>query len=640
MGSQPLIQRQPSAPSLPPAPPPRDTTAPGTDPDADARASQAEYAKYLANLAQKYDGSITSNNVGADGTAVSAAQAKVAAAQAAYDQALAAANASTAGATSPTGSINGPVVRGLPPGAPPAVGPVGAPPAVPPDGAPPAAPGSSQILTDPRLPQLNAARDAAKAALDAANAELATAQTTRDPGIFSQPGTRVDAPADVTAQTVAPSSLDFNAGLVAQQIGPQQQVQAQSVGPVAGVSAQHIATPGGVTAGTVTAERIAESAIDPRSISDISLSGTVGRNAQLTALQQLQQAAEGKVPSAAEWLMQKGIDENVGTAMGLAASLQGRNAGQALRSGQVAAKDAIAKSAADMAALRAREQADARTAFATLGTAISETDYKALASNQTKSLTVAVTNLQAKIDVLKTNAANALAAGQSNQAASLQAAIATMTAQVEVAKANASNALAADTSTMIARLDASKADAANALTASIQNQQSELTRLMANQRAELEAGRANQADALAAEIQRTQQSLQASMANQSAMLDAAKATASNALTAGTESAKLQQLNQQFNASQQLDVNKTNANLDFETQRANEAIRMALLGMGSSALGTSAGVQNGAPPPDDPLWLDLTKAGLIVGGTVLGGVLGGPPGAVAGGTAGAGAAKAI
>ncbi|HET7036590.1 MAG TPA: hypothetical protein VFI42_12980 [Thermomicrobiaceae bacterium] len=423
-----------------------------------------------------------------------------------------------------------------------------------------------------------------KAAADAA----ATAYSNSiDPRVLSQTASKVNAPADVAATTVTPPSLDFDAGLVAEQIGPGQQVTAQSVGQPTGVTAKQIAAPTGVGAMQLSAGSMGGASINPDAIRDISLDGTVGRNAQLGVLSQLQDAAAGKAPSAAEWLLRKGIDENAATAYSLAASLQGRNTGGALRAGTIAARDAIAKSSADVAALRAKEMADARQAVASLGTAITETDYKAMASNQTKDLTVNVQNLQAEIETQKANLDAATRIGLGNQAADIQAKIATLQAQVDVAKTNATNSLTADIATMTARLDASKADAANKLQADITNANNELTRLRSNQQAALEAGEHNQADALQAEIARTTQALEAAKANQTALLEAAKATASNQLTAATETAKLDQANNQFNATQTLDVTKT----DADAAARNAALELAYKQLAATALGTAAGNQN-------------------------------------------------
>jgi hypothetical protein len=554
-----------------------------------------DYAAMLAQQAKDYQ-DIVPQQVGVDAAAVGAAQSKYDAAKIAYDAAVAKEMAGGGANSANTGAmgtrmdpVTGQVVAGRGP--------------------------SPEVA-------------AAKAALDAARVDLNTARTTIDPRNLSGPAQTVTAPADVTTTTIADKvpAIDFNAGLVAQQIAPGQQVTAQGVAQPQGVSAQQISTPGGISATQVAAERIAGASINPNSIANIDTSTSVGRQAQLGVLSQLQDAAAGKTPSAAEWLLRKGIDENVGTAYGLAASLQGRNTGGALRAGQIAARDAIAKSSADMAALRAKEQADARQAVATLGTAISETDYKAAASNQTKDLTVSVENLRAEIEKQKANADNALRAGMANQAADIQAKIATLQSQVEVAKANASNSLTADIATMTAKLDASKADAANNLAAQITNANNELTRLTANQSAALTAGRANQADSLAAEIARTQQQLDAARADQSAMLEAAKATASNQLSAATDTAKLAQQNSQFNAGQNLDISKTNTSNQLEIDKANEAIRLAieheaLAGLGASA--SAAGAEADRQTKADAQWSAFLGSILEGGGKVAAAAAGKP-----------------
>jgi hypothetical protein len=175
------------------------------------------------------------------------------------------------------------------------------------------------------------------------------------------------------------------------------------------------------------------------------------------ALSKVKLAAEGSAPSAAQALLQKGVDEAAGNARGLAASLQGRNPGMALRSGEQFAQGAYAQSAADMAALRASEIATARGQYG---------DFtKGLNTNHI-------------------------------QQAGLQ-----LGADVDVSKATPATHLQADISNQITRLDASKAEAANFLQANIVNVQNELTRLISNRDAALQAGMPPQANNLTSQIE-------------------------------------------------------------------------------------------------------------------------------------------
>lgn len=84
------------------------------------------------------------------------------------------------------------------------------------------------------------------------------------------------------------------------------------------------------------------------------------RGIDLDTISRLRDAEAGKVPSAAEELLRKAGDQNARQALGLASTLGGANPGMALRSGLAAFSDAGARSAADLAALRANEQATAR----------------------------------------------------------------------------------------------------------------------------------------------------------------------------------------------------------------------------------------------------------------------------------------
>lgn len=88
------------------------------------------------------------------------------------------------------------------------------------------------------------------------------------------------------------------------------------------------------------------------------------RGMDMDTIARLRAAEEGKTPSAAEALMRKAIDQNAGSALGIAATTGGFNPGFAMRAGLTAAADTGAKSAADIAALRASEMDAARRVLA------------------------------------------------------------------------------------------------------------------------------------------------------------------------------------------------------------------------------------------------------------------------------------
>lgn len=98
------------------------------------------------------------------------------------------------------------------------------------------------------------------------------------------------------------------------------------------------------------------------------------RGLDLDTIHRLQDAASGKVPSAAEALARKQTDENASQSLGLAATFSGSNPGMALREGLSAYGNAGAKTAADIAALRANEMATARGQLAAATGGIYGTD--------------------------------------------------------------------------------------------------------------------------------------------------------------------------------------------------------------------------------------------------------------------------
>lgn len=439
-----------------------------------------------------------------------------------------------------------------------------------------AAVGSAQANYQASVSTLSAARSSLTQAtatdptggrtLNAGPAQAYTAPTTGPAATYQAP--------QATAIGYTPAQSAYGP-LVQGGTATAQQVTAQQIAAPGDITAQQIGMPGGVSAGHVTAERIGMDQVGSAGAGQIAATlagrqtiapaGSVtadqidrqllerqnadaSRAEFMDALAKIKIAAEGGAPSAAEALMRKGIDEAVGAQHGLAASLQGRNPGVALRTASIGAKDAIAKSAADMAALRAGEQATARGQFgefakglnandiqtaglqlgadvdinkanqsaklgadtATLGAktqtnvaqlgadvAITQTNVdnllKAAQSNQTTELQSSIANLNARLDVLKSNQAAALQAGMANQAADLQAQIVTLQESVKVATANASNAL----------------------TARIETTRQQLDVLKSNQAAALRAGEVNAANDLQAQIATMTNNLNAAISNQS-----------------------------------------------------------------------------------------------------------------------------
>lgn len=150
------------------------------------------------------------------------------------------------------------------------------------------------------------------------------------------------------------------------------------------------------------------------------------------ALAYLDTAARGAAPSAAEQLMRSGIDEAQRSALGRAATLQGSNPGMALRAGLSAGTDAVTKSAADAAALRATEMAGARDRLATAASDYYGQDLKRQQGNQDatntyKALqdhyTLGLGNLSAQTAVAPLSAAQAAQALQIQNSAANSAGV-------------------------------------------------------------------------------------------------------------------------------------------------------------------------------------------------------------------------
>lgn len=346
----------------------------------------------------------------------------------------------------------------------------------------------------------------------------------------------IAAPPIVNAPPPAtPPSLDFATGLTTPQItstptaGAIPVVNAPTLGPGMSISA------GSAGGGSVTAQNIDPNAATATPVGDVSANG-VGRDAETTALGQLNDIATGKTKTAADWLLQKGVDENVGAAYGLAASLQGRNPGVALRAGLGSAQTAIAKSAADIGAQKAQEQQQAMKDYATLGTSIAGQDLQAAMSNQSKDLQLSVTQMQAKIDILKANQASQLSAGEATLASQTAAQIATLQSQTAVATAQLQASTARDIANQTAQLDASKANAANQvatqiaeLQAQVQIQTANLNAAVQTQDTQAQVDATKQVAVYQGQIQLLQQ-------QQDQLYQAAKDNAANKITVDTTNA--------------------------------------------------------------------------------------------------------
>jgi len=352
-----------------------------------------------------------------------------------------------------------------------------------------------------------------------------------DPGTVTPgqatPGVAATAPVITAPGAVSAPSLDFNTGLTAPQItatptaGTVPVVSAPQLGPAPTVSA------GSVGGGSVSAQNIDPSAATATPVADVSAQG-VGRDAETQGLDYLKGVAEGTTTTAADKLLQKGVDENVGAAYGLAASLQGRNPGQALRQGLTSARTAVAKSSADVAAQKAQEQQTAMQQYATLGTSIAGQDLQAAMSNQSKDLQLSVTQMQAKIDVLKANQASQLSAGEATLASQTQAQIATLQSQTNVAIAQLQTSTARDIANQTAQLDASKANAANTIAVNIATLQAQVQVEEANLQAATSTQNTQaQIDAQKA-ITQYQGQLDLLKQQQDQLYDAAKTNAANA----------------------------------------------------------------------------------------------------------------
>jgi hypothetical protein len=444
----------------------------------------------------------------------------------------------------------------------------------PPPGAPPALPPPG-MTPQQYLAQLQQAVSTAQAKLD----------TSIDPRLL------VGAPPQVTATTINPTPIGPAPQTTAAQVDP------NSLPTVSGGNYSYnpyMINPGSIpdavagSAGgaSVTAKMIDPTGlqINPGDVPDIDISGSVGRQAQLKALGLAQTAAEGNAPSAAQILLQQGIDSGVGSAYGLAASTQGRNPGEALRQGVTSAADLTLKGAAQSAALRATEMADARGLFGTIASQIAAGDIQVAQSNQTKNLQVAITNLNDKIDILKANQQADLQAGIATASNATAASIANLQAQTQVSIANLNKSVAIDIANQTAANDASKSAAANALAAATTDAVNRVNIISQNLRNAQDANDVNAANQLQVQLEQSRQALAAAQANQTALLDASKTNATN-----------QTNNNQFNAGAIRTVDLANQDAGLTQQQINNSMQLGLSGQAfnAAALGLQTQAQYAA-----------------------------------------------
>lgn len=426
------------------------------------------------------------------------------------------------------------------------IGPNGVPVAAPP-------PPPPQLQPNPNNdPAIMASNQAAQGAYNRALAEWKAAPPqTQGPSIYGGPASSMEAAQSMGAPQIDTSALSARAlAIKPQAIAAPGAITAPDISGAPGAKAQQIRQPGAITTEQVGAQQI----------------GPVGLGADATANKQSQDAAQamlkgaaaGTAPSAAEALLRKGIDENEGAALGMAATLQGSRPGLALRTGLQASRAAVAKSAADMAALRANEQATGRQQYAEATTSARGQDIQA-----------ASTNLQAQVDTLKANQQAALAAGNANAANALQAQIQTLQSQLDASKANQQAALQATLATQSTQADLTKANAANQLQAQIVSMQQQIEVAKQNAANALAAGQSNQAAALQAQIATMNSQLDALKANQAAALSTATVNAGLTQQANQTNATLAQNQSQFGATQQLAAAKANQEAALTVDQKNQ-----------------------------------------------------------------------
>jgi hypothetical protein len=418
---------------------------------------------------------------------------------------------------------------------------------------------------------------------------------------------QVTAPAPVT-----PPSLDFNTGLTAPQIssvptaGTIPVVSAPQLGPAPTISA------GGVSGGSISAQNIDPSAAKATPVGDVSAGG-VGRDAETQGLDFLRGIAEGTTETAADKLLQKGVDENVGAAYGLAASLQGRNPGQALRQGLTSARTAIAKSSADIAAQKAQEQQDAMKQYATLGTSIAGQDLQAAMSNQSKDLQLSVTQMQSRIEILKANQAAQLSAGEATLASQTSAQIATLQAQTQIATSQLQASTARDIANQTAQLDASKSNAANQVATQIAQLQAQVQVQTANLQAAVQTQNTQAQLDAQKQIAQYQGQLSLLQQQQDQLFQAAKDNAANQTQTNIA-----------NASNQTQTSIASAQLAEKAKADENTMDAQLKQLGLSALVAqlnaaieSAKTDQQRQAAEDQFWASIIgTGGKVTGGKVL------------------------
>jgi len=273
---------------------------------------------------------------------------------------------------------------------------------------------------------------------------------------------------------------------------------------------------GSMSAGSASGGSVSAGSIDTAA-NQISLDSD-SRRQQQEAVDLAAGAARGEAPSAASELMKESVDRGAAAQLGAAASLQGRNPGQALRAGLAGASDVFAKSAAATGALKAEEMAQARRDFLGGTAQLRGTDVDVQKANQS-------TVLQANMANLSADTQAKIASLQSQT----QAAVATLQAQTAAGQAN----LAAQTSVQLANLQAAtqKAhdDAANELQAKIASGQISLESFKATLQANTTLTAAEIDAQVRAMIANASNTTQTNIANTGYALDASKANASNAL---------------------------------------------------------------------------------------------------------------
>lgn len=318
-------------------------------------------------------------------------------------------------------------------------GPPGAPPAAPPPGGNPSGGGL-----------FGGVRSAvAGVAAGAAANNLATYKMVSTPG-YQPVSSITGAPAPaVSFDAVNQQASDVTAGLRAQLAGmtprdaplaaapPPAQVTLADAGTL-----QRAAPIGASLADPTTLQRtapISASLADPTTlqrtgaITDTAVDQGVAnqtRAQQEISLAGLRAAALGTVPSAAELQLRQTTDRNIKNQYALAAALQGRSAGGALKQASDATGELDAQSAADAAVLRANEQAAARTAESTalsgvrtadLGVAEKQADITSATKVQNQNTDVNQNKTAADLDIKgkQFNAGQQQTAATTNQATDL-----------------------------------------------------------------------------------------------------------------------------------------------------------------------------------------------------------------------------